>query len=297
MRKLAVQNLEDQLAEVKSKVGILNIDEAMKAITASEAKLREENNVALAEMDEAAARANMISNLLAKTLAERATASSTGASTNAGATNKLVPPTEAEKEAYIKARQRLADLQILGAKLQSMYTTNSLQVKVNLSDIEDAEAKKKALEDANPALLVVAAAETRTPGSPAPPAGPDPVAAFTSAYNNELAHMAGIQARIHRQTNDLVRLRDDGTNLVALELTIHRMERELQFDQAEWNQMQSAMNLAAISEQAGPNKDSSITITEQPTPPLAESKKLKTIVAGIAGGGWPWAWLWPTCWK
>ena len=82
----------------------------------------------------------------------------TGASNNASVANKLSPPTEAEQEAYSQVRQRLADLQALGVKLQSVFTTNHPKVKANLLDIEVAEARKKALEDAHPALLVAAAA-------------------------------------------------------------------------------------------------------------------------------------------
>lgn len=112
----------------------------------------------LAALDQALTRPSDFSNRLAKTIAGSVLAASTGASNNASVANTLSPPTEAEQEAYSQVRQHLADLQALGVRLQSMLTTNHPKVKANLLDIEVAEARKKALEDAHPALLAAAAA-------------------------------------------------------------------------------------------------------------------------------------------
>ena len=117
----------------------------------------------LAALDHAVTRPNGFSNLLAKTIAESVSAASTGASNNISEAHKLSPPTEAEREAYYQARQRLADLQAEGALLQRRYVTNHPKFKANLLAIEGAEATKKALEDANPSLLAAAPAEERNP--------------------------------------------------------------------------------------------------------------------------------------
>jgi len=270
MRKMRLNNTEDKLAQLKNAEGIVDIGQAKMAFTASEEKLKEENYVAMSELDEAMARANVLSNLLAKTMMDGVS----GASTNASMTNQLSPPTESEKEAYNKARQRLADLQAFGEKLQIElgYTTNSSRVKINQLDIEDAEAKKKAMEDAHPALVV--SAETRTTGL-------DPAA----AYNNAMWQIAGIQARIARQTNELALIRDRGTNLVQSEVTVHELERDLKEDEGELAQMQRTLDVATTDAEAGPYKVSSISISEQPTPPVLDVKKRNNLVGGIAGGG------------
>ena len=61
-----------------------------------------------------------------------------------------------------KASQHLADLQAYEAKLETTLTTNAIQVKTNLLEIEAAQAQKRELETANPGLLVMTA--DRIPG-------------------------------------------------------------------------------------------------------------------------------------
>jgi len=287
LRKGRIQSTADQLAKAKNEAGIVDMAEEMKAFAAQEGLLKQENDVTMADLDEALARANQLRNMIPP---DRGPAASTnlsqGAATNASAP-KVPPPTPAEQDAYDKARQRLADLRTLEAKLEMTYTTNNNQVKTNLLDIEAAEAKKKALEEATPGLVVVAATEPKTtaaptaPTAPSAPAGLDPVA----AYNNELVKIAGLSTRIARQTNELALIRGRGASLVQLEVTIHELERNMAVDEEELKQFERTTDEATMKEELGPNRVSNISISEQPTPPGLEMGKRAKVVAGLAGGG------------
>ena len=307
VRKMRLNTTTATLTKLKSDTGIVDMAEEMKTFTVHEAEIKQENYLATAELDEALARAEQLRNMIPPNRGQAvATNANLAAATNANQaastddsqtalTNDseltVVPPSPAEQAAYNTARQHLADLQTLEAKLEMTYTTNQIQVKTNLLDIEAAEARVRALEKATPGLVVVAAKAaapktaavesraTSAPGTPA--AGLDLVA----AYNDELQNIAGISARISRQTNELAHIKDRGSNLIQLEVTIHELERSMAADEKELEQFEKATEEAAMREELGPDKVSSIIESEHPIPPsLAVGKRAK-VAAGIAGGG------------
>ncbi len=81
------------------------------------------------------------------------------------------------RDAYEKARQRLANLEALDAKLESHYTTNHPQVKANRIEIEAARAELKRLEEAHPGLRALEPADSTTSGLayPAAPSNLPPI--------------------------------------------------------------------------------------------------------------------------
>jgi uncharacterized protein involved in exopolysaccharide biosynthesis/Mrp family chromosome partitioning ATPase len=273
MRRMRLKSTEEELAKAKSNGGVVDLAAEKAAFTAQEGKLVAENYMAMAELDEAEARANVLSNLMKKPM--------TPVHDQAAATSASVvrPPTAAEVEAYNQARQHLVDLQTSEAKLESWATTNNSQVKTNLIELAEAQAHKNALEEANPGLLMVAAAETKAPGAPAVLADP------AAAYDNELTTIAGLKARISRQTNELALSKDRGASLVQLEVNLHELERNKEIDEAELKEMEMNTEKANMDEELGPNRVSNISVSEQPTQPVREVKKRAKLVAALAGGG------------
>jgi len=273
--KSLLTETERQLAQLKNQGGIVDLGEALKSYAALEMAIQQENNTALAELDAALARANVLSNYLRQmNQANRGP----GASTNAGVA-KLSPPTAAEVDAYNKARQHLAELQTFEATLESKFTTNNSQVKTNLLEIEAAQARKKALEEATPGLVVVAAAaESKTPAAPA---GFDPMA----AYEAEATLIAGLKAKVARQASELAGLKEQGTSLVTMEAKIHDLEKSRQIYEDEHLRMERTSDNLTIAAEYGPNRVSNISVSEWPTPPGRDLKLMTKVLAGITGGG------------
>ncbi len=272
LRRMRLKNTEDELAKAKQRGGFVDLPAELAAFTAQEGMIEQENSLAMAELDGAMAKANVLSNMLKRTMGQ---VHDQGASTNA---NAVRTPTAAEVEAYNEARRRLVELQTKQAKLDYL-TTNSILVKTNLIEIEAALAHKNALEETNAGLLMVAAAETKAPGAAASLVDP------ATAYDNELARIAELQGRIARQTNELALMMDKGSNLVQLAVTIHDLERNKEIDEGELKQMEKVMDKANMDEELGPNRVSSISPSQQPTPPLRDVKKRLKLVAALAGGG------------
>jgi len=285
IRKNRLGDLARQLATAKREGGIVDLAEEMKAFTAQESAIQQENYLALAELDGALKSAELLRTLNPPVRVQGApTNASAEAPTNASAP-AVLPPTHAQQDAYNKARQDLADLQARGAKLESMYTSANPQVKTNLLEIDAAEAKKEALEKETPGLVALAAAaETRMPSAPGAssvPAALDP----TVAYNAELAKIADLSGRIERQTNELAVIKGKGTNLVGWEVIIHDLERRMAMDEQELMQIERTTDKADMDAVLGPNGVSNISESEAPTPPARETKLFYKVIAGIAGGG------------
>jgi Mrp family chromosome partitioning ATPase/uncharacterized protein involved in exopolysaccharide biosynthesis len=286
LRKMRLKATADQLAKAKSDGGVVDMAEEMRAFTSQEAAIKQENYMALAELDEALGRAEQLRSMIPPARSQAAsTNAEPAASTDAGVP-KVLPPSPAEQDAYTKARQRLADLQAKESKLESMYTTSNSQVKANLLDIEAAEAQKKALEEATPGLVLAATVGTESKavsasGAPTAPSGLDPAA----AYNDELTRIAGLSKKIARQTNVLELIRNRGASLVQMQANIHELERNMAIDEQELAQIERTTDEATMKDELGPNRISNISVTEQPTPPAREMKSFNKVIAGIAGGG------------
>jgi len=272
-------NTEAELARLKSQGNIVDLTESLKSYTALETSIQQERNVVMAELDGAAASANVLSNLLNKTVSANAGAP---ASTNASAT-KLTPPTAAEQQAYTEARQRLADLQAAKARL-SWATTNNIQVQTNLIEIAAAQATIKSLEEQTPGLIAAAPltaggmSEFRTPSASS---ALEPAA----AYNAEVANIAKLQAKVQSYSNQLATLHDRGTNLNQYEAKIRELERNRQLQQDELMRRAKTADNLTIAAEDGPNRVSNISISQQPTPPAPETAKTSKLLAGIAAGG------------
>jgi Mrp family chromosome partitioning ATPase len=271
VRKMRLKQWEDQIAEEKSKGGFVDLNQELLAYTSQEAKIKEENYLAMAEMDEAVGRRDQLKKMMPTNAVAEAT--------NIVSPAKLSVPTAEEQDAYIKARQRVVELQTLEAKLESTYTTNNPQVKTNLIDLAAALAKKKGLEEATPGLVVAAAAETK-PTFTAPTAL-DPI----MAYNNEQIIIAGLVRRIERQTNSLALITDRGTNLVQMERRLRELERNRQMDEQELSQMKKITDKANMDVELTPSRVTGISVSEQPTPPARDEKLMTKVVAGIGAGG------------
>jgi Mrp family chromosome partitioning ATPase len=105
------------------------------------------------------------------------------------------------------------------------------------------------------------------------------------AYNDEVTKIAGLQARIARQTNELALIKDKGASLVQLEVTIDELERNRAIDEEELNQIERTTEKATMDVELGPDRVTGISTIEQPTPPGREATKQVKLIAGIAGGG------------
>ncbi len=286
VRRMRVQSTADQLAQIETKAGIVDIKEEMKVFTAHEAEIKQENYLAMTDLADARAAAEQLRNMM---LPDRGPATSTNDNA-AVSTNASVPkaplPTPDELDAYNIARQRLADLRTKEAKLEMTFNTNNLQVKTNLAEIEAAEARTKDLEKATPGLvgnaaaLAIAAGSTTTAAAPGAHAGWDPAA----AYEEELVKIARLSARIAGQTNELALIKDRGTNLVQLQATISELERNKDLDEEQLKVFEKAREEADMREQVGA-RVSNIAVSEQPTPPIRETRKLAKVVAALAVGG------------
>jgi uncharacterized protein involved in exopolysaccharide biosynthesis/Mrp family chromosome partitioning ATPase len=273
-------NTEAELARVKSQGNIVDIGEALKSYTTIETSIQQERNAVMADLDGAAASANVLSNLLNKTGSANA---GQPASSNAIA-GRPAPPAAAELQAYAEARQHQADLQAAETSLESKYTTNHVLVKTNLIELAAAKAKVKALEDQTPGLLTSAAATSGAMSdfrSSAASSALDPAA----AYNAEVANIAKLQAKLKAYDKELATLQDRGTNLNLIEAKINEFERNRKMQQDELMRMAKTTDNLTIAAENGPNSVANISVSQQPTPPVRDTTKTYKLVAGIAGGG------------
>jgi Mrp family chromosome partitioning ATPase/uncharacterized protein involved in exopolysaccharide biosynthesis len=265
---------ENEIAKVKSQGGVVDVASATAALSARELGLEQDISMILAELDQSTARRDTLQKMIPPEPGQVP-------ATNANLA-KEAPPTEDEKEAYQKVRDDLAKLLTDQAALRN-YTTNYPQVQTNLIEIAAAQARKKALEKANPGLLTVAAAvESRATG--VPPA-PDPVAVYKTDYNNEVTKISGLQARFARQTNELERVKSQEARLIDTGVTLHDLERAKDADETELKNLQLLIAKLNMDDQRGADRVSGINISESPTPPVLEVKKFSKLIGGIAVAG------------
>ena len=269
-----LRQTDDQLAIAKSQSDVVDVAETTRAFTLKEAQVNQDYYVTLADLRESMAKTNLLKSLIPVHSATN--------TTNAGAAPQNTP-TPAELDLYRAASQRVQDLQLIEAKLESQYTTNNPQVQTNQIELAAARAAKRGLEDANPGLVVWEAqqAGTKAPGSTPYTLALDP----ETAYNNELVHLAGLQARLGVESKELEVMSARSTNLIRAAVEISKLERNALMQGQKLTNIETAMQSQLIASELGPNKVSNIGIAEQPTPPALDTDMLLKIVKGLAAGG------------
>jgi uncharacterized protein involved in exopolysaccharide biosynthesis/Mrp family chromosome partitioning ATPase len=269
MREQDLKATENQLADLKSKAGIVNLKEEESAYKAQEGSIRQENYLALADLADATARLEQLRKLLPVT--------NQIATTN-GAAPSLPQPSERTVNEYKQARQELADLQAREANYEIQYSTNVLKVQANLNEIRTTQARLRTLEEANPGLLAMAKEEARTPGAPA---ALDPMA----AYNSEVIRIAGLMAKINEFAKEIQQFEDRGTNLNRLEVMIEDLERVRAMQEDYLKRVSGQMYAAKIEGTIGDYRGSNIKLIQSPSPPASDTKKCNKVILTIAAGG------------
>ncbi|MGA2555930.1 MAG: Wzz/FepE/Etk N-terminal domain-containing protein, partial [Verrucomicrobiota bacterium] len=269
LREQDLKATENQLAELKSQAGIVNLKEEESAYKAQEGSVKREYYMALADLAEATARLEQLRKFLPAT--------NQVATSNAAAPG-ILQPSELTMSDYKQARQELMDLQAKEANYESRYSTNVPLVQANLAELQNAKAKVRRLEEANPGLLAVAKEEARIPGAPAVL---DPVA----AYNSEVTRIAGYMAKTNEFAKELQQFQGRGTNLNHLEVMIEDLERVKAVQEDYLKRVSGQMYAVKIEGTIGDYRGSNIKVIQNPSPPSADLKKSDRVIFAIAAGG------------
>ena len=206
-----IATMTDREAELINQNGVVDPSRTMQAYQEEEAIILKQNDEEQADLAEGMVVAARLKSLIPAASQTNATAPPS---------NSLVPPSEETIAAYRTVSQHLKDLQDKETRLEGSYTSKNPLVQTNQAEIQEAQAQKHRLEQETPALLAVALTETeKVPGN-------NPAKDAVIVYNDAIAKIGRLQARMLVQSNLLQNLRTKGTNLTLMLGTLRDIDRD-----------------------------------------------------------------------
>ena len=249
---------EAQLADLKSKAGLVNLKDEEDVFRQQQGLIQQENYMALAELEDSLARVRQLQKLLPGT--------NQAPVTNAAAPT-IAAPSEATLKDYKRAQQRLVELEAKEAELETHYTTNNMLVQTNLIETQSVKDKLRTLEDENPGLLAMAKqVERTTTGAPA---------AFDleAACQSEESRVQGLEAKTNEFAKLLQLFAERGTNLNHLEVAIEDLERVKAMQEDNLKRVAVEMYQTKVDSAGGKGRGANITVIQNPSPPMSDSRK------------------------
>ncbi len=262
-----LEDVEKQLHDQLTKLGVLSVDEARTAFQQEVTQLRQEISISEADLVEHEATMQELKLRLPE---------DSGASNNVVATNvESVAP--AIVEAYADASQNVVHLQALLDDQLLHLTTNSSVVQGTMTNLALARGVKRKMESEHPRLLAMSAQAVGRVGATGP--------TTQDLVNSEDIKVKSLVAKINLLTNALSEVESNVALINNAGTSITDLQRTRDIAEAEYRRLEQSLDQARIAAALGPGHVSNISVVEQPTQPLAEAKTRMPMTYGFLFGG------------
>jgi len=250
---------EEQLKQMKSKIGISSVVEGTATLNAELTKNKQDLAAGEAELAAQKARVTALERWVA--------AADKNDSDNSG----RQPSGKAVRE-YQTLFNRVAYLRQMETELLSKYTPENRMVKIKQAQIEDLERQRRDLEAKYPSIV---ATILTTGGSPN--TRPDLTA--------ERSRLVEIQARTDTLRSQQNGIQDRIKLFSGLAPQMAELERKKNLEETNYQYFEASLEKARIDETLDPSRMPNISVVQKPSPASVALGDVKKVVLGLAAGG------------
>jgi uncharacterized protein involved in exopolysaccharide biosynthesis/Mrp family chromosome partitioning ATPase len=270
----ALNQTEEDLRKLKSKAGVVSLEEARKGYLERYTKLRDDLERAEADLSE---RRGALRELQRTSLLETEVAA---AQTNIVTEPKPKIPTETLSE-YRRLVARLDAAFLQQQELMGRFTEENALVKESKKYTASLEAQKKEMETKTPLLK-----EEAIVLSPIRAAEHRDTRIVDVATQS--ANVAALEARVKTLQDQFERLKADAGAVDEIETRYLELQRKKELQETQYKNYSRSLDQARIDSQLGAGKLSNISEIQAPSAPVRDlkaMKKLAVVMAGGIGGG------------
>jgi uncharacterized protein involved in exopolysaccharide biosynthesis/Mrp family chromosome partitioning ATPase len=271
---------EDALRDLKSKAGIISLDDTIKDLSGEITKAEEQLHGADAEVAEQEARVRQMTAGVASATIVPGSKDSAAK----GASPAASPNTKSDKaETTAAPAETIQKYQVLTSGLQKLrqtqldlfakYTPESQIIKANQSEINEVENQRREMEKKYPDL----------PSKIGPIGGSGKDKPVDPA--SEAARLAGLHAKRDALAARVKEIHERMQQLAQLSPQIEDLERQRQLQETNYKYFEATLEKARVDEALDPSKIPNISAVQRPSPPVLVTTTRNKIVGGLAGGG------------
>lgn len=260
--KSQLNQTEDELRKLKSKAGIISLEETKSTYIQEMSSLRRElfnTEAALAESRAA------ISSALTNAV------KSTNAVAAAKEVELDVPPNVVIQ--YREIVSRLAALRNQEFALQLQFSDENALLKRAREQVAELDQQRKDLEERHAALVKASVPQT---------AAPFPE---VSVLALERGRARALEAKIKSLNAQLENVRAEAAKLDEIETPLKQLQRKRDLDEANFRYFSAGLERSRFDEALGSSRHSNISVVQNPTPPHKDDIKRLKMIGAAAGGG------------
>ncbi|HZQ47898.1 MAG TPA: Wzz/FepE/Etk N-terminal domain-containing protein [Verrucomicrobiae bacterium] len=277
-------DIEKQLKQARTNVGVTSTEEAMKEYSKAIEKTAQDIRDAEAEMAFRTASFNALTSL------SFPNSKVTNANTNLLPKSGPAIPSRVTEE-YARVSKRLANLWARDEELGHEYLPGSTIVEENSFEIKKAEAQKQKLEEEYPGIKL---SESQMLASK-PQSGPAQPADPALNLSNQVVLMSALKSKIDYLKSRLTELQAKAAKIADVQPQISELEQGELLVRENLQNYTKSLWAARINDALGADKVPNIIVIQEPSPPGRDwAKRYKAmmmlVVAGL-GGGLVWAFL------
>jgi Mrp family chromosome partitioning ATPase/uncharacterized protein involved in exopolysaccharide biosynthesis len=264
----SLRQTEEELRALKTRAGVVSLDETRRSYAERYTHLREELDTAEAELSERVAALKELQN------------TSTAEATGAAGTNVVTEPLKTKIAPEIITDYRRISLRLDAAlaeetELRRLWSPESPRIQDIKTSIDSLVKQKKEMEAANPRLVdEPTLARTQTPDRRS-----------VIDLPSENARVAALRARITTLTAQFNKIKADAGSVDEIETRYLELQRKKEQQELQYKYYSKNLDQARVNSQLGFGKLSNISEIQAPSLPLRDSKKLKKVMAAAAFGG------------
>lgn len=253
---------EEDIRKLKAKIGVISVEDALKASTAEMARIKQEIFQAEAELAARKAAFQSIQKIVP------------GADPS---TNGVPTPEQMDKlDAYQKIIGRQADLEEKETTLLGQYTEDHPLVKAVRGQMEEIKKKKEAMEKETPGLSAMRSRAGNRPNQPSQPAFNPEV---------EMGRIAEIEARMKKLGEQFEKTIAEARSIDEVSTTYAELQRRKQLEETNLFLFFNNLELARINDALGPGKISNLSVVQSASLGMKVPGIRKKVCVGIMAGG------------
>ncbi len=249
---------EEDLKKLKADAQVISLEDSKHAHVVQEARIKDDLFAAEAELAERQAALGQF-------------VKTAPAPTDTNAPVPVIAPEKAEQY-----RMTVAECEAFRRREQELLMRFAAEHPFVLrirEQLQDAEARKRQLEEETPALLTIV--------TPATSSLPSSASTFDPAA--ETARVLSIQAKIKVLTNQLERVRAEASKVSDSESSIVALTRKREMEDTSYRDYTAKLQQARLEESLGAGKVNNIKTVQAPSPPARDLKEIqKPMLAALA---------------
>ena len=280
-----LRQTEEELVQMKSRAGIISIEESTTSLTGQLAKSQAELLGAQAKRSELIARVQEIERWVAGEAAKSPDESPGTASFQNGAPNQattaeqgqelspgVARPSSSDTQRHQALFERIATLRQTELELLSKFTPENELVKVNQAQIQGLDLQRRELETRFPSLVAAASVKAAAAGTQ-----PDLV--------SERAGLAAIEAKLQTLQSQVSDAQEAMRKFSDLSGQIADLERRREVAETNYKYFESSLEKARIDEALDPAKMPNINMVQKPSIAMQVTAQSTKTALILAGGG------------